>query len=192
MITPIEIRQHSFQRSFRGYEPEEVNNFLTMLSMEWEKQVEENRRLKSELDKIQASYSSLKEVEGMLHKTLQQAEQSTKDTLDNARKRASLIVAESESKSRELLRQGVEQRNQIDKEINELCERRDEILMQLSVFLKTQTDRLSNFGKKTGVTTPITVADLEKDSITESLFATPVKQNGKEEKATVDEIVEQL
>lgn len=192
MITPIEIRQHSFQRSFRGYDPEEVNNFLTMLSMEWEKQVEENRRLKTELDKIQASYSSLKEVEGMLHKTLQQAEQSTKDTLDNARKRASLIVAESESKSRELLRQGVEQRNQIDKEINELCERRDEILVQLSAFLKTQTDRLSNFGKKTGVVTPITVADLEKDSITESLFSTPISKNGKEEKASVDEIVEQL
>jgi cell division initiation protein len=160
--------------------------------MEWEKQVEENRRLKTELDKIQASYSSLKEVEGMLHKTLQQAEQSTKDTLDNARKRASLIVAESESKSRELLRQGVEQRNQIDKEINELCERRDEILMQLSVFLKTQTDRLSNFGRKTGIVTPITVADLEKGSITENLFASPISKNGKDEKASVDEIVEQL
>lgn len=192
MITPIEIRKAIFDKSFRGYSVEEVSNFLEMVSLEFEKQIEEYKRVKGELEKTQASYNSLKEVEGMLHKTLQQAEQSTKDTLDNARKRASLIVSEAESKAREIVRQGAEERNRIDKEILELCERRDEILMQLTLFLKTQTDRLSNFGRKTGSSHTVYLIDNWEKEQNDNLFATTTQIKSPEELTNVDDIVEQL
>ena len=188
MITPIEIRQHIFRKkTLGGYDIEDVRQFLTTLSLDWEKLMEENRKIKSELEKVQAGYNSLKEVEGMLQKTLHQAEQSTKDTLDNARKRASLIVNEAEANAREVVRQGVEQRNNIDREITELCERRDEILMQLHIFLRTQTDRLAGFGKKN---TANNQAEPAKILDTEGLFNPSL--NGKGENRNVDDIVEQL
>lgn len=190
MITPIEIRQHTFRKkTLGGYDIEEVQQFLSGLSLEWEKLIEENRKNQNALDKLQTQYNSLKEVEGMLQKTLHQAEQSTKDTLENARKRASLIVNEAEANAREIMRQGVEQRNNIDREINELCERRDEILMQLHTFLKTQSDRLMGFGKKNKEHTTLTET-LPKVETPDGLFNTSFSSNG--ESKSVDDIVEQL
>lgn len=195
MITPIEIRQHSFRKkTLGGYDIEEVQQFLASLSLDWEKMIEENRRLRTELDKVQAGYNSLKEVEGMLQKTLHQAEQSTKDTLENARKRAGLIVNEAEAKSREIVREGVAQRQNIDREINDLCDRRDEILTQLNVFLKSQTDRLAGFGKRT----PVTFNNQydgkdEKKKEADNPFSASINLGELEdEKSTVDDIVEQL
>lgn len=195
MITPIEIRQHSFRKkTLGGYDIEDVQQFMSSLSLDWEKMIEENRKLRSELDKVQAGYNSLKEVEGMLQKTLHQAEQSTKDTLENARKRATLIINEAEAKSREIVRQGVEQRQGIDREINDLCNRRDEILTQLNVFLKSQTDRLAGFGKKNPV---VLTNDYEggdtpkKDG--DNVFSSAINGHHTEEgKSTVDDIVDQL
>lgn len=195
MITPIEIRQHSFRKkTLGGYDIEEVQQFLASLSLDWEKMIEENRRLRTELDKVQAGYNSLKEVEGMLQKTLHQAEQSTKDTLENARKRAGLIVNEAEAKSREIVREGVAQRQSIDREINDLCDRRDEILTQLNVFLKSQTDRLAGFGKRTPVVIQNQYDDKdEKRKDMDNPFAASINMGGLEdEKSTVDDIVEQL
>lgn len=143
MITPIEIRQQTFNREFRGYDRVEVDAFLNEVSKVLEKQLEINRALKEELEKTQASYNTLKEVENMLHKTLIQAEQSSKTTVENARQKAELKIREAEARSREIMQEGVESRNRAEKEIGELENRRDEILMQMQVFLQTQLDRLS-------------------------------------------------
>lgn len=195
MITPIEIRQHAFRkRTLGGYDVEEVQQFVATLSVEWEKMIEENRKLRSEYEKVQAGYNSLKEVENMLQKTLHQAEQSTKDTLDNARKRSALIVSEAEAKAREIIRQGVDERNNIDREITELCERRDEILMQLNLFLKAQTDRLVGFSRKSKVGIMTIESVMEKMPQTDNLFdnSLPANHTKEEEKHNVEDIVEQL
>ena len=41
MITPIEIRQHTFKKAFQGYNKDEVQNYLNTLSSEWERMVED-------------------------------------------------------------------------------------------------------------------------------------------------------
>ena len=145
MITPAEIRQQAFKKVLRGYDKEEVHAFLMALSNEWEKQLEVERNLKDELTQLQARYQTLKEVEDMLHKTLMQAEQSSRDTIENARQKAELRLREAESRAHEIVKRGIEDRNSLQKEIEEFSSRRDQILTQLRIFLKTQLDRLENF-----------------------------------------------
>ncbi|MEZ4824721.1 MAG: DivIVA domain-containing protein [Bacteroidia bacterium] len=145
MITPIEIRQHSFKKALRGYDKEDVHAFLAALSQEWEQQQDKYRSLKEEMEKVQASYQTLKEVEDMLHRTLMQAEQSSRDTLENARQKAELRLREAESRAHEIVKKGIEDRNTLQKEIEDFARRRDQILTQLRLFLKTQLDRLESF-----------------------------------------------
>lgn len=145
MITPIEIRQQTFKKALRGYDKEEVQAFLLALSQEWEQQQESYRTLKEEMEKIQASYKTLKEVEDMLHRTLMQAEQSSRDTLENARQKAELRLREAEARAHDIVKKGIEDRNNLQREIEEFARRRDQILTQLRVFLKTQLDRLESF-----------------------------------------------
>jgi len=145
MLTPIEIRQQSFNREFRGYNRVEVDAFLQEVAKVMEQQLEANRSLKENLEKIKASYDTLKEVENMLHKTLMQAEQSSRSTVENARKKAELKIQEAESKARDIIQRGITERNRIDSEIEELHKRREEVLTQLQVFLQSQMSKLEKF-----------------------------------------------
>lgn len=145
MITPIEIRQQNFNKKLRGFDPEEVKAFLQGLSQEWENLREEHRSLKEELERTRANYHALKEVEDMLHKTLMQAERSSKDTLETARQKAELKLQEAESQSAEIIRRAIKDREELQTEIADLFKQREEILMQLRVYLKAQLERLDSF-----------------------------------------------
>jgi cell division initiation protein len=147
MITPQEIRQHTFKKSLRGYDKEEVEAFLQALAQEWAQQLDANQQVKEELERTKASYRTLKEVEDMLHRTLMQAEQSARDTVENARQKAELKVREAEVRAQDILRKGVDDRTDIQREITELIRRRDQLFSQLQIFLKTQLERMQDFDR---------------------------------------------
>ena len=107
-----------------------------------------NAQLKSQLDQLQADYNSLKKVENMLNKTLLQAEQSAKQTLDNAQQKAcsklrrqkrrrakSCVVVKTASVS-------------LSVDIDKLESRKEEVVLHLEVFLKSQLDRLRAFERR--------------------------------------------
>ncbi|GAB4419938.1 MAG: hypothetical protein OHK0039_32880 [Bacteroidia bacterium] len=129
----------------RGYDREEVDAFLAALSQEWEQQLDAQRKLKEEQERLQTRYNTLKEVEDMLHKTLMQAEHSARDTLDNARQKAELRLREADMQAREIVRKGIQDRALIEKEIGELTHRRDQLLKQLQLFLQNQLDHVQAY-----------------------------------------------
>jgi len=196
VITPVEIRQHTFKKSLRGYDTDEVNAFLGALASEWERTLDQHRALREELSHIQMRYDGLKEVEGMLHKTLQQAEQTSKSSLENAKEKAELRLRDAETRAQEIVRKGIEERQRLDQEVQELSARKDELLMQLKLFLSTQMERLralesqelpidtaAQFTKKLTQPSPA-------DTVVESLFG--AKESSGMRKGLFDEIVREL
>jgi cell division initiation protein len=148
MITPIEIRQHAFKKVLRGYDKDEVAAFLNSVSMEWERLLEDHRRTKQELDRTQTSLDNLRQVESALHKTLLQAEETSKTTMEHAKRDAELKLAEADSKAKDVVKRAIEERSRIEMQINELISRRNEILQQLKSYLQAQTERLKTFEEK--------------------------------------------
>lgn len=102
-ITPLEIRQKSFEKNFRGYEKDEVHAFLLTLSQEWERMMDENKELRIKLETTEREVSKLREVENSLFKTLKTAEDTGASVIDQARKAADLHLRESQLKSEALL-----------------------------------------------------------------------------------------
>lgn len=145
MITPLEIRQHNFGKSLRGYDPEEVRAYLTVLSQEFEQVLTDNKRLRQELDRSQGSLSSFQEMESILHRTLLQAEQSSKTTLDNARAEAELKLQAAEQQATAITSEAREQKARLEHDITDLTKRRAEILLQLNTLLHGQLERLRLF-----------------------------------------------
>ena len=45
MLTPMEIHDHQFKKSFRGYNENEVDDFLDQVVVDFEKLMRENERL---------------------------------------------------------------------------------------------------------------------------------------------------
>ena len=62
-ISPIEIRQQEFSKKMRGYDPDEVQNFLESLAEELDKLNTENESLKSEAESLTEQINEYKKIE---------------------------------------------------------------------------------------------------------------------------------
>ncbi|MDN5216582.1 DivIVA domain-containing protein [Fulvivirgaceae bacterium BMA12] len=102
-ITPLEIRQKSFEKGFRGYDKDEVNGYLLSLSQEWEKLQDELKELKLGLKNAEREVEKLRQVESSLYKTLKTAEDTGANLIDQANKAAELHLKESQMKAEGLM-----------------------------------------------------------------------------------------
>ena len=98
-ITPLEIRQKTFERTLRGYDKDEVNAFLLNLSQEWERMQDEVKDMKSKFEHAEREVVKLREVENTLYRTLKTAEDTGANVIDQANKSAELLLRESQIKS---------------------------------------------------------------------------------------------
>lgn len=95
-ITPLEIRQKSFEKNFRGYDKDEVSSFLVSLSQEWEKIMDEKKELQMKLEQAQKESAKLRDVEDSLFRTLRAAEDTGANMIEQANKTAELILKEAQ------------------------------------------------------------------------------------------------
>lgn len=102
-ITPIEIKQKTFEKGFRGYEKEEVEGFLRSLALEWEKLLDENKDLKKRLEAAEKEVQRLRDVENSLFKTLKSAEETGANLVDQANRAAELHIKEAQMKAEAVL-----------------------------------------------------------------------------------------
>ncbi|MBL6446457.1 DivIVA domain-containing protein [Fulvivirga sp. 29W222] len=102
-ITPLEIRQKTFEKVFRGLDKDEVNAFLVTMSQEWEKLIDENKELKIKLQASEKEVEKLREVENSLFKTLKTAEDTGASMIDQATKTAELHMRETQMKAEAVL-----------------------------------------------------------------------------------------
>ena len=102
-ITPIEIRQHTFEKSLRGYKVDDVDAFLSSLSQEWERVVGEQKMLKMQLELAEKELNKLKEIELTLFRTLKNAEDNSTHIAEQANRQAEQYMAEMRQKADEQL-----------------------------------------------------------------------------------------
>jgi len=102
-VTPLEIRQKSFERTLRGYDKDEVNAFLLSLSQEWERTIDEVKELKLKLESCEKEVAKLREVETSLFKTLKTAEDTGANVIVQANKAAELHLREAQIRSEALI-----------------------------------------------------------------------------------------
>lgn len=112
-ITPLEIRQKAFEKVFRGYDKDEVNAFLQILSSEWEKSVDEKKELAIKLESAEKEIMKLREVETSLYKTLKTAEDTGANMIEQANKAANLQLKETQMESDHIIREAKAKANLI-------------------------------------------------------------------------------
>jgi cell division initiation protein len=136
-ITPLEIRQKTFEKNFRGYEKDEVHAFLFTLSQEWERMMDENKELRIKLETTEREVSKLREVESSLYKTLKTAEDTGASVIDQARKAAELHLRESQMNADAMMN---EAKTRAKNTIEEAEMRSKEVLADMEDRLKNLID----------------------------------------------------
>ena len=102
-ITPLEIRQKTFEKVFRGYDKDEVSAFLQILSSEWEKSMDEKKEVAIKFEAAEKEITKLREVENSLYKTLKTAEDTGTNMIEQANKAAELQLKEAQMKSENIV-----------------------------------------------------------------------------------------
>jgi cell division initiation protein len=148
-VTPLEIRQKTFEKHFRGYDKDEVNGFLLTLSQEWERALDENKELRMKVESAEREVLKLREVESSLYRTLKTAEDTGASVIGQARQAAELHMRESQFKAEAMLNEAkskakdtIEESDMRAKEILADMEDRLKILVESYKKLESSRDDL--------------------------------------------------
>lgn len=169
-ITPIEIRQHTFEKGLRGYKTEDVDAFLVSLSQEWERLTGEYKMLKMQLEIAEKELGKLKEVEMTLFRTLKTAEdtstqiteqankagekyvddarQQADEIVADARKRSALMVQDAENQARYLKDNILNDIKSLEHDFKALESYKENLAIQIRTLATNAVDSVDRFEKK--------------------------------------------
>ena len=129
MISAREINEKQFHDAWRGYNQEEVDDFLDRVAEAIDGLQRENDALKARLEELDQKVESAKASEEMLKKTLESAQVAAQEAITSARSKAEEIVRDAEEraqKARDELRMRVETAEQQVRQRTEEIEREQE------------------------------------------------------------------
>ncbi len=169
-ISIADIRNQSFEKTFRGYEPAQVQGFLGELSNEIERLVDDNKLLKMQLEIAEKELSRLKEVEMSLFRTLKSAEESsariteqaqemaetylkdskvqTEEILQEAQRKAGMLIQDAENKAKYLQDEAVGSIKEYERECRALEKHRDLLVGEIRVLIGNLAETLEKYEKK--------------------------------------------
>jgi len=83
-IKPLDIRRKEFKNSLRGYDQNQVDDFLDAVADEFEKTFSENQRMKDQVSTLRERLEQFDELEGSIRAALVHAEQAATDLRQSA------------------------------------------------------------------------------------------------------------
>jgi cell division initiation protein len=146
-LTALEIKQQKFEKVLRGYDPNEVNAFLNMVSLEWENLVTRQRDMERDVAQMKDKLKHYERVESALHETLQAAKESAEQRLNGAKNEARARIEKAELEAESILRDAQQQRQSVRQDILRLVERRDEIVRGIKSYLDMATQSVNSFSR---------------------------------------------
>jgi len=102
MLTAQEIRKQEFGKSVRGFNQEEVKNYLFTVAQDYENVYSENVQLKETIQRLNYELNRYHKLEETMNNSLILAQQTGEMLKENARKEAEIILENSKKKIAEI------------------------------------------------------------------------------------------
>jgi len=119
-IAPIDIAHKTFHRKMMGFDPDEVMDFMRMVSEELESVIKERNQLKEQLREREMSISEYRERDELLKSTITTATRMSEKMQVDAEREAKLIIHDANQKGEMIVRESRDSLKRIYQEINDL------------------------------------------------------------------------
>ncbi|ACG73774.1 DivIVA family protein [Anaeromyxobacter sp. K] len=123
-ITPLDITQKQFRKTFRGLDAEEVEAFLALVAAEFEGLVKENLALREDNQRKADEIADHRGRERALQETLVTAQKASEEIRDSARKEAEITISDAELQAEKIVQGAHSRFLRIVDDINELKRQR--------------------------------------------------------------------
>ena len=144
MITPTDIENKEFRRVKKGFDPDEVDEFLDLIIVDMEKLIKENRRLQEELSKANNQVDKHMSSESSVYETLAAAKQLMNDIAASAERRAEIILKNAELEADMITREAKENISRYTDEGTRLMSKVDHLRERYRTMLMDELDRVDS------------------------------------------------
>ncbi len=141
-LTPLDIEQQQFRIKFRGFDVREVDAFLEEMAIIFSDLIQEQNRLKKELEFRKRENQKQNEREKTFERAIATSQKAVEQLKENARKTAEIIISEAEVKAERMLNRAHNRLAQLHEDIAELKRQRIQIEVQIRSILEAHTKML--------------------------------------------------
>lgn len=160
-LTPMDINNKEFKRGLRGYNPDEVDEFLDEVVDNYEELYKENSKLKEKLDVLGEQVGHYAKIETTIQNTLVLAQNAADQAKETSQKEAELIVKNANETAQRIVDKAHSDVIQINDEFDRIKQEFIKFRAKFRNFINTQLE---------------TFDDLEKDINKNYSIGTPVDE----------------
>jgi cell division initiation protein len=150
-LTPLDIHNKEFRVKLRGYDQDEVNDFLDQIIKDYEFNLKENVRLSGELKQNQEKLKYFNDLKDSLNQSIIVAQEAADKVKSNsqreaeitkreAQKQAADIISDANKKSQEIIEQASQKAKKLIFETDDLKKQARIFRQKLQVMLESQLE----------------------------------------------------
>ena len=143
-LTPLDIHNKEFAKGFRGYDEDEVNEFLDQVIKDYENIIREKKKLEERLNELTDRIGHYNNIEETLNKSIVVAQEAAEEVKRNAQKEAKLIIKEAEKNADRIVNESLSKARKIALEIEELKKQSKVFRTRFKMLIEAQLDMLNN------------------------------------------------
>ncbi len=154
-IRPIDIRRKEFRNGFRGYDANQVDDFLDTVADEFERNYNDNQRMREETNSLRERLQQFEDLEGSIRAALVHAEQAAndlrrsanreaEDVRQSARREAEFTVKDAQNRSHQMLADSSSRIERVQESYEALQDAKRSFANDFRQLLKTYMDMMAN------------------------------------------------
>ena len=141
-LTSMDIHHKEFRHSVRGYNPDEVDQFLDDVADEFDRLFKENIDLSEKLEAANERVKSYSQIEKTLHNTMLAAQTSAEEIKNRATKESEELLRDAELKAKELVQTALSERQRTQSEFMKIKAAEDSFRMTFRQTLEDYMRKL--------------------------------------------------
>lgn len=139
-LSPLDIHNKEFGRGFRGYQEDEVNEFLDQIIKDYEMLMRDKKELEDRLKQTDERVGHFTTIESTLQKSIVVAQEAAEEVRRNSQKEAKLIVREAEKNADRIVNESLTKARRIAMEIDELKKQSKVFRNRFRMLVEAQLD----------------------------------------------------
>ncbi|NHM29719.1 DivIVA domain-containing protein [Neobacillus terrae] len=142
-LTPLDIHNKEFNKGFRGYDEDEVNEFLDQVIKDYELIIREKKEMEERLKDLNDRLGHFTTIEETLNKSIIIAQEAGEEVKRNAQKEAKLIIKEAEKNADRIVNESLSKARRIALEIEDLKKQSKVFRTRFKMLIEAQLDMLN-------------------------------------------------
>lgn len=143
-LTPLDIHNKEFNRGFRGYVEDEVNEFLNQVIKDYEILIREKKDLEKKVEELEEKMTYFSNIEETLNKSILVAQETAEEVKRNANKEAQLIMKEAEKNADRIINEALSRSSKMAVEVEELKKQAKVYRTRFKMLIEAQLELLKN------------------------------------------------